>query len=147
MSMIACTPQRQIAAQQRPSRYLHGIVQGLLALMLAIPGFAADTYPLDGLSAAELETAVEVLRQSGRVDDTSRFSIIRLAEPDKATVLRWNDGDSSPRRAFAVIRHEERVTSKACSRQCFRKSGCWLTKSCVQMKPGSMQSRAAVSTT
>lgn len=94
---------------QRPRRYLRNMAQGLLTLMLAIPGFAADTHPLDGLSAAELEMAIEVLRQSGRVDDTSRFSIITLAEPDKATVLRWKNGDASQRRAFAVIRHEERV--------------------------------------
>ena len=86
-----------------------GMAGGLLALMLTIPVYADDTYPLDGLSGPELERAVEVLRQSGRVDDGSRFSIITLAEPEKAAVLRWQAGDSYPRRVFAVVRHAEQV--------------------------------------
>jgi len=78
-------------------------------MILAAPVYADKSFPLDGLSGPELETAVEVLRDSGRVDETSRFSIITLAEPEKAAVLKWQAGDAYTRRAFAVIRHQERV--------------------------------------
>ena len=82
---------------------------GLVAIILTHSAYGEETYPLDGLSGPELETAVKVLRDSDRVDDSSRFSIITLAEPEKAAVLGWQAGERLPRRAFAVIRHQQQV--------------------------------------
>lgn len=91
------------------SRCFRGIEVTLVALVFAIPVYAGNVYPLDGLTAPELEASMRVLHDSGHIDETSRISIITLAEPDKAAVLRWQSGDSAPRRAFAVVRHQERV--------------------------------------
>ena len=38
--------------------------------------------PLDGLTGAEYEIVAEVLSESGKVDDSSRFAMVNLAEPD-----------------------------------------------------------------
>lgn len=97
-------------ARRKQIRQVLPDIAGLLAtLLLAASVHAGDAYPLDGLSDEELEVAVQVLNEAGKLDDTSRISIITLAEPDKAAVLRWQSGDTYPRRAFAIVRHDAKV--------------------------------------
>ncbi|MFW2404743.1 MAG: hypothetical protein ACN4GT_08245 [Gammaproteobacteria bacterium] len=79
----------------------------LLAAMVAAP-CAAD-HPLDPLSQQEIFTAVDALWKADLLDRDSRFSIVKLAEPDKQAVLAWKPGTQLPRRAFAAIRHERRL--------------------------------------
>ena len=40
-------------------------------------------HPLDPLSKAEISTVVPLLRQLGRIDEASRFSLITLYSPPK----------------------------------------------------------------
>ena len=67
-----------------------------LAAQLATP-----VHPLDPLSAAEIRTAVEVLRASGKVTDESAVVTLELREPDKNALAAT--GGSPPREAFAVV--------------------------------------------
>ena len=64
-------------------------------------------HPLDGLTDNEYKTVAKTLQNAGKIDDSSRFAMVNLAEPDKAAVLRWKNGDASTRHAFAVIRHKK----------------------------------------
>ncbi|MGI9342637.1 MAG: hypothetical protein ACR2QV_07285 [Gammaproteobacteria bacterium] len=79
-----------------------------LAALVSCDAFAAS-HPLDPLSTSEIRAAVDALWKAGRVDKTSRFAIVRLAEPDKRAVLAWKPGDPLPRRAFAAVRHERKL--------------------------------------
>ena len=60
-------------------------------------------HPLDPLSKDEITAAVAVLRDAGKVADSTRFVLIHLHEPPKAKVLVYHPGDSLPRQAFAVL--------------------------------------------
>ena len=59
-------------------------------------------HPLEPLDAAEVQQAVRLLREEGKVTPTTRFVSVRLKEPAKAVVhgARVNAG---PREAFAVL--------------------------------------------
>jgi primary-amine oxidase len=70
----------------------------------ATPALAAEPHPLDPLSAAEIENAIQVIAASGRVDRTTRAAGLTLMEPDKAQVLAWQPGSATARRAQAVLR-------------------------------------------
>ncbi|HEY7154620.1 MAG TPA: primary-amine oxidase [Gemmataceae bacterium] len=59
-----------------------------------------SAHPLDPLSKEELKTTVAVLRDAGKVADSTRFVLIHLHEPPKAKVLA---GEALPRQAFAVL--------------------------------------------
>ncbi len=83
-----------------------GCPQGKVSLETT-PGQSL-VHPLDPLSAEELSEAVEVLRNSGHVDDESRYPIINLHEPPKAEVLSWKEGESFRRAAFAVVKQGTR---------------------------------------
>ncbi|MFK7966955.1 MAG: hypothetical protein AB8C46_23595, partial [Burkholderiaceae bacterium] len=52
------------------------------------PAIAAS-HPLDGLSPAEITRTSEILREAGLASEASRYALIELLEPDKATVLNW----------------------------------------------------------
>jgi primary-amine oxidase len=60
----------------------------------------AAPHPLTPLTAAEIRSAVRIIRGSNRLPASARFSLIALAEPPKSEVLR---NASLPRRAFAVV--------------------------------------------
>jgi len=60
----------------------------------------AAPHSLAPLSAAEIRSAVAILKASGRLPAAARFSLIMLDEPPKELVLR---NASVPRRAFAVV--------------------------------------------
>ncbi len=72
--------------------------------VLAQPSAAQPSHPLDPLTWQEHWTVLEVLRDAGHLDSTTRFSQVRLAEPDKQQVWRFQKGASIERRAFAVVR-------------------------------------------
>lgn len=65
---------------------------------------AGAGHPLDALNAEEIRAAVDVLREAGRVDETTLFAAIKLAIPDKASVKAWTAGNPIPRKAEIVAR-------------------------------------------
>lgn len=79
------------------------------ALSIAFKTLADVPHPLDGLTAAEYETVVTVLTDAGKIDTSSAFVLVNLAEPDKATVLAWRSGDPIERRAFVAVRHRRQL--------------------------------------
>ncbi|MER7016236.1 primary-amine oxidase [Saccharopolyspora sp. NPDC000359] len=60
-------------------------------------------HPLEPLSAAEVLRNRDVLQQAGLLRESTRFPLVQLAEPDKATVLAHRDGDPVERRARSVL--------------------------------------------
>ena len=64
-------------------------------------------HPLEPLTAQEVQGAVKLLRELGKVTPTTRFISVSLKEPDKAFVYKFNDkpegGRALPREAFAVL--------------------------------------------
>jgi primary-amine oxidase len=73
-----------------------------ISLLLACCA-AAQQHPLDPLTKAEIASAVEILKSSGKLDASARLPVLRLNEPAKADVLRWKSGDPLHREAFAVV--------------------------------------------
>ena len=66
-------------------------------------GTFSGVHPLEPLSAEEVRRAVQLLRESGKVNSTTRFVSLALLEPEKSLV-HGLEGDRSPsRRAFAVL--------------------------------------------
>jgi primary-amine oxidase len=63
----------------------------------------ADPHPMDGLTAREYWTVYDVLRESGQLDEGSRYAAVRLHPPPKAEVLAWKPGQTFRREAFAVL--------------------------------------------
>jgi primary-amine oxidase len=87
-----------------------------LLIVLAIPGSLqlqlcraddADIriapHPLDPLSKDELASTVAVLKDAGKVADSTRFVLIHLHEPPKEKVIAYRPGQTLPRQAFAVL--------------------------------------------
>ncbi len=72
----------------------------------AIPAAAAD-HPLDQLSYQEVWSALEILRDAGRLDGETTFSQLTLSEPAKDVVRAWREGDEVPRAAYALVRQGE----------------------------------------
>ncbi|HYV60952.1 MAG TPA: primary-amine oxidase [Acidimicrobiia bacterium] len=60
-------------------------------------------HPLESLTAAEIETATAVLRDSGRLTEAARFAYFGLDEPPKETVAGFAPGDPVDRRVRVVI--------------------------------------------
>src|SRR5580704_12059032 len=79
------------------------------ALIILCGAHGAAPHPLDPLSADEISSAVAVLRAAGLVDVDTRFPLIDLDEPDKASVLAWQLGQVFGRRAFVVARRARTV--------------------------------------
>src|SRR5262249_20524560 len=59
-------------------------------------------HPLEPLDAAEVQQAVRLLREEGKVTPTTRFVSIRLKEPAKS-VVNGSRSKAIPREAFAVL--------------------------------------------
>ena len=81
---------------------------GLLSLLLFLPQAAmlqpaVPGHPMDALTADEIETAVTILRESGRIGANARFPTLTLLENDKAEVWAWQAGEDFGRRAFAIV--------------------------------------------
>lgn len=65
---------------------------------------SAIAHPLDGLAPAEISKVVEILKADGKVDDSARYPLIELREPEKSTVLAWKEGDTLPREALVNVK-------------------------------------------
>jgi primary-amine oxidase len=76
----------------------------LLVVFLCAPVPASSqpsTHPLDSLTLAEHWIVYDVIRDSGRLDENSRFAGVSLHEPPKSDVLAWKPG--------ALVRREAKV--------------------------------------
>ncbi len=60
-------------------------------------------HPLEPLAAAEVQLAVTVLKDAGKVTKTTRFVSISLREPKKELVHSLDGHEDIPREAFAVL--------------------------------------------
>jgi primary-amine oxidase len=60
-------------------------------------------HPLEPLSAAEVQQAVELLQAKGKVTPTTRFVSISLKEPPKEFVHGFTGREAIPREAFVVL--------------------------------------------
>ena len=60
-------------------------------------------HPLEPLSAAEVQQAVQLLRAAGKVTPTTRFVSVSLKEPPKEAVYGLTGEGAIPREAFAVL--------------------------------------------
>ena len=61
-------------------------------------------HPLDPLTASEYSTVVATLQKANHVDDTSRYPLIVLREPDKQRFLQWQPGLAMARQAFVIVK-------------------------------------------
>ena len=62
-----------------------------------------DRSPLAPLTSDEILAAVQVLKQTQKVSNDSRFSLISLREPQKQDVLNQTGGGAPHREAFVVV--------------------------------------------
>lgn len=60
-------------------------------------------HPLDSLTAGEIDSFREIVKQAGLANDASRFGYIMLREPHKSDVLKFKNGDAFTREVSAVI--------------------------------------------
>lgn len=67
-------------------------------------------HPLDPLGKDEIAMTAKILKDSGKVTNSSRFQTIVLHEPPKAEILSYKSGDQFRREAFAVV--YERAANK-----------------------------------
>jgi primary-amine oxidase len=86
----------------------HARMLAAVCLLSCVPRapLAAQTvaHPLDPLSFQEYWAVLETLKDAGRLNDETRFSIVNLHQPAKALVWNWSPGQEFPREAFAVVR-------------------------------------------
>ncbi|MBK8446469.1 MAG: primary-amine oxidase [Micropruina sp.] len=61
------------------------------------------THPLDSLSADEIRRTSTILGSEKNIDNGWRYASIMLAEPAKALVKAWREGDPIPRRSLSVL--------------------------------------------
>lgn len=77
----------------------------LLVFAVAAPGVSTQSprHPLDGLTFAEHWVVYDVIRDSGRIDDKTRWAGVSLREPPKAEVLAWKPGTPFRREALVIL--------------------------------------------
>jgi primary-amine oxidase len=132
------------SAVGRSLRGLTGAAVAVAMLVKAGSAIAAGPapHPLDPLSAAEIETAVAVLRDAGYADDGTRFATIDLDEPVKAAVLGLESGHPVARRAFVIARRD-RVVHEAVVELAARRVERWAAIPGVQSAVSSEEWAAA----
>ena len=81
-----------------------GILLSFVTLNTALFGSGLVSHPMDPLTTDEYVAIITILKAEELVDDSSRYSLITLQEPDKASVLRWKPGSTLPRAAFAIVK-------------------------------------------
>ena len=64
---------------------------------------AITAHPLEPLTADEVQLAVRLLKEAGKVTPTTRFVSVALREPPKASVYAFDGTHPSTREAFAVL--------------------------------------------
>ena len=70
---------------------------------------ATPSHPMDALTPSEIEAAVSILQDAGRVTANARFPTLTLLENDKADVWAWQEGEAFTRRAFAIVMEDGSV--------------------------------------
>ncbi|MDJ0926490.1 MAG: hypothetical protein QNJ73_02475 [Gammaproteobacteria bacterium] len=78
-------------------------------ISFAVPATSDQQHPLDSLTVAEYETVTRVLGTAGKIDKSSRFALVNLAQPEKESVLRWQPSDGIARQAFVAVRHQRQM--------------------------------------
>jgi primary-amine oxidase len=63
----------------------------------------ASRHPLDPLSAEEIASAAEIVREKAGIGGRARFIEISLREPEKDALGRREDGAEIPREAFVIV--------------------------------------------
>ena len=81
--------------------------------VLAGSALAQPTYPLDALTADEINRTVTILTAAKQVDSETRFPTITLLENPKAEVLNWSAGRPFERRARADYLNKGRLFEAA----------------------------------
>jgi primary-amine oxidase len=84
-------------------RLFLGITTTQFGLMFCGPGMAADHHPLDPLDKDELQATVDLIKVSGKLTESSRFSLISLHEPPKEVVSDSKPGGELHREALAIV--------------------------------------------
>ena len=92
-------------------------VLGLLIVPVAIfyvstaSAQQGPTHPLDQLTASEVNAVVATLKTADKVNDASRFAVVRLNPPPKAEVWAWQPGEPIPsRKAFVVVKEGQKFS-------------------------------------
>src|SRR5215831_14878372 len=67
------------------------------------PATTAVRHPLEPLGPEEVQRAVALLREAGKVRPTTRFVSVALREPEKEVVRGFTGEAPAPRAAFAVL--------------------------------------------
>ena len=96
----------RVITRHDPKSFALRIGSSLLICLLAgaAPAYPdADRSPLAPLAENEILTAVQMLKQSGKVSNSSRFSLSTLHEPTKQAVLDPRPGSRPDREAFVVV--------------------------------------------
>ena len=65
---------------------------------------AANSHPMDPLTAEEIAAVTRTLAKENLVGATDLYSLITLQEPPKEEVLKWKPGDLVSRLAFAIVK-------------------------------------------
>ena len=97
------TRARQAALAAALAALLAVAVVGAVAAGSLAGAAALSSHPLDPLSTAEIDQAVEVVEGDARFPAGGAFSIVTLQEPTKAQVAAWSPGQTFVRRAFASV--------------------------------------------
>ena len=66
-------------------------------------------HPLDPLKYEEYWAVLEILRDAGKLDEDTRFSMINLIPPPKDEVWGFSKGATFSRRALALVRQKEKT--------------------------------------
>jgi primary-amine oxidase len=61
------------------------------------------SHPLNPLTEAEINQAVDILKQQQKLDETAVFAMVTLQEPDKQAVLNFIPGQPFSRQVFLVV--------------------------------------------
>ena len=90
------------------------LITSYTTVIIAFFGFstiapALSSHPLDGLTGEEYAIIADVLDASGKTNKSTQFVTVALADPDKASVLTWQEGDAFDRRGLAVIRQDRKL--------------------------------------
>ncbi len=86
-----------------------GFVCLALPAMAAPLGAQSARHPLDPLNYAEYWAVLEILRDDGKLDEDTRFSMINLIPPPKHEVWGFSKGSTFSRRALALVRQKEKT--------------------------------------
>lgn len=93
-----------------PLRRLAPSILPLALGLAALPSAAQKVgHPLDPLNFQEYWRVLETLREAGRLDAETRFSLVNMVPPPKPLAWEWKRGESFPRKAFALARQGART--------------------------------------